>query len=121
MANIPPVDIEDFMERVPMEELIAKFLNNFLKGYQDFINEIVTSISNGDAEDIRENAHKLKGVLANLSMDKGRQLALDLEQRSDTISKEDALKIVGEIEKEIIRLKAYNGDYSELFDEYYDD
>ncbi len=121
MANIPPVDIKDFMERVPMEELIAKFLDNFLKGYQVFINEIVTSISNGDAGDIRENAHKLKGVLANLSMDKGRQLALDLEKRSGTISKEDALNIVSGIEKEIIRLKAYNGDYSELFDEYYDD
>ncbi|MCD4695144.1 MAG: Hpt domain-containing protein [Bacteroidales bacterium] len=115
MENVPPIDMEDFLERLPSKDLIKKLLDSFIESYQEFIDEIRISITNGNAKEIRESAHKLKGVLANLSIKKGCQLVLDLEKNADSINKDDALEMVSEIENEIIRVKSYSKNNAEFF------
>ena len=71
----------------------------------------VVSIKSGNSKEIRDSAHRLKGVLANLSIKKGCQLAGNLEQNADSINMYDALSTVSEIENELIRVKKYNDNY----------
>ncbi len=106
--DVPPIDLNDFMERLPSKDLIKKLLDDFVGTYHEFIDEIKTSIMTGGEKEIRESTHKLKGVLANLSIKKGYTLTMDLEQNASTITKDEAFKILGEIEKELNRVKVYN-------------
>ena len=63
-----PIDLEEFYERLPNKQLIKKLLDDFFVSYPQFVVELNQSIEEGDPEKIKFSAHKLKGVLGNLSI-----------------------------------------------------
>jgi PAS domain S-box-containing protein len=62
------------------EELLGEIIGLFLETYEQILARIRGSLASGDAQQLAESAHEMKGVLANLAAEKSRRQALLLEQ-----------------------------------------
>jgi len=102
-----PIDMDELFERVTDKNLAKNILKKFIKSYPDTIEEIIFNIQQGKTSEIVDSVHKLKGVLANLSINQAYELASKLERCAESINKEDALIQIAEIEKELGRAKTY--------------
>lgn len=111
----PPVDLDDFLDRFPNRNSIKKLLDEFILTYPELLQELSGSIESGIPAEIKNSAHKLKGVLINLSITRGFALALDLEKKSAEIPKAEALEKVKEIKEELDRISGYLEEKKELF------
>lgn len=110
-----PVDLRDFFDRFPSKHSIKRLLDNFVLEYPNLIQEVRDSIEKGTTQEIKNSAHKLKGVLVNLSIIRGYSLALDLEKQSAELDKDEALARVGEIEEELDKIEGFLLEHQELF------
>ena len=74
------IDIEDALKRVGGNKaLYKKLLGRFVDG--NYIEAIETALQGGNPEDTAREAHTLKGVSANLSLEKVRALSIELEEK----------------------------------------
>jgi HPt (histidine-containing phosphotransfer) domain-containing protein len=111
----PPVDLEDFFDRFPNRKSIKKLLDDFVIYYPELLKEVTDSIEHGTVTDIQNSAHKIKGVLINLSIHRGYSIALDLEKRSADIPKKDALAKVEALREELGRINGYLMEKQDVF------
>jgi len=73
------IDVEDALKRVGGNKaLYKKLLGRFVEG--NYMDAIEKAVQSGDAEDAARQAHTLKGVSANLSLEKVRALSVALEE-----------------------------------------
>ncbi|MCD4791089.1 MAG: response regulator [Bacteroidales bacterium] len=110
-----PIDMDELFERVTDKILAKNILEKFNNSYPETIEEIIFSIQHGKKNEIADSIHKLKGVLANLSINQAYELAVKLEGCAESTNKEDALQQVAEIEKELGRAKTYVEDNVGVF------
>ncbi len=110
-----PIDMDELFERVTDKILAKNILEKFNNSYPETIEEIIFSIQHGNKNEIADSIHKLKGVLANLSINQAYELAVKLEGCAESTNKEDALQQVAEIEKELGRAKTYVEDNVGVF------
>ena len=74
------IDIDDALKRVGGNKaLYKKLLGRYVDG--NYIEAIETALQSGDAEASAREAHTLKGVSANLSLEKVRALSIELEEK----------------------------------------
>ena len=74
------IDAEDALKRVGGNKaLYKKLLGRFVEG--NYFDAIEKAIQSGDNEDAARQAHTLKGVSANLSLEKIRALSIALEEQ----------------------------------------
>ena len=77
-SNVPYIDVEDALKRVGGNRaLYKKLLGRFVDG--NYVDAIENAIVSGDAEEAARQAHTLKGVSANLSLERVRALSIELE------------------------------------------
>jgi len=113
--DIAPVDLKDFFDRFPCMVSIKKLLDGFVLEYPGLLQELRDSIEKGTVQEIKDSAHKLKGVLINLSIIRGYYLALDLEKNSEELNKKEALAKVDEIKEELDKIDGFLEEQHELF------
>ena len=109
-----PVDLNDFFNRLPSKNLIKKLLDDFVSSSPDFLKELEETIHTGDIDTVKKAAHKIKGVLGNLSITKGYYLALDFEKNIDWMSREEMKYRFNEIKVEFEAVQKYMNSPSEL-------
>lgn len=73
------IDVDDALKRVGGNRaLYKKLLGRFVDG--NYVDAIEKAILSGDSEDAARQAHTLKGVSANLSLERVRALSIVLEE-----------------------------------------
>jgi len=72
------INVADALKRIGgNEDLYKRLLKRFLDGNE--FEELGDALQNGDAEEAARLAHTIKGVSANLSLEKIRTASIDLE------------------------------------------
>ena len=98
MANSGYINPEDALKRVGgNKDLYIKLLGRFVDGNQ--YEEFLEALKSGDMENAAQKIHALKGVVANLSLEK---------LHEDTIALEKAIKFGEEYE---VLLMLFNNSY----------
>ncbi len=69
-------DYEDVTKRLPKEELIGKFIRMYNTGAE--IDSLVTAYRNKEYANVFEIAHNLKGMSANLSLNRMNQTMVEI-------------------------------------------
>ena len=78
-AGIVYIDMDDALKRVGGNKaLYKKLLGRFVDG--NYIEAIETALQSGDKDESARQAHTLKGVSANLSLERVRALSIELEE-----------------------------------------
>lgn len=105
---IPPIDFGSVLERIGGD---SAFLQELLQIYfQEFVEKkqlLETALSQGDATQIQEVGHSLKGASANLSLGSLQKLGLAIETAGRERNLERARKAIGALGVEFLRLKAF--------------
>lgn len=70
------------------EELIGELLDVFESSYPEVIDRLEVAISNNKSEDIKLEAHTLKGMISNFFAEKLRLCAFDIEENSSSLSQD---------------------------------
>ena len=79
-SDVKYVDVDDALNRVGGNmSLYIKLLGRFAEG--KYVEAIEEAIGNGDMEEAARQAHALKGVSANLSLNIVRALSVELEEK----------------------------------------
>lgn len=74
------VDMPELLARVENDrELLSELLALFLKDYPKLRDVLHHAVHAGDARQVKEAAHALKGMLANLSIQHGAELAAKVD------------------------------------------
>ena len=99
------LDKDDALKRIGGNEgLYKKLLARFVDG--DYLDVLCTALQSGDTEESARAAHTLKGVSANLSLIKIRDISMDLEQEikngADYAACLDELKQAFDVTLEIV-------------------
>jgi CheY-like chemotaxis protein len=103
-----PVDLQSLQQRcMGNRKLASKALKIFETSLATDVGQLLESISKGDATGAAASAHKIKGSAANVSAEKVRVVAAELEK----LAKADALGQAGasleELDQEMKRFKEY--------------
>ncbi len=89
----PAVDIESLQQRcLGNRKLAAKALNIFETSLTKDVESLLEGMSRGDAKAVAASAHKIKGSAANVSAEKVRVVAAELEKlaKADALSQTEA-------------------------------
>lgn len=116
MENSSIIDITDLLERVDDNSDFARMmLEKFFETYFERINEINDNIAAEDYIELKNNAHKLKGVVANLSLKKCFNMVYQLEQSAVAKNKNECVSKVAESVKYIQEAQNYLENNPDLF------
>ncbi|MCF8368269.1 MAG: Hpt domain-containing protein [Bacteroidales bacterium] len=115
IAHMPPVDMEDMLNRLQCKDLVIKLLGDFVGCYNDFIDEIMQAIWIGSLKDLKESTHKLKGVLANLSITNACNKCITLHENAESLKQEESMSLVYEIKQELDKVKLFYTSGNSLF------
>jgi signal transduction histidine kinase/DNA-binding response OmpR family regulator/HAMP domain-containing protein len=103
-----PLDIEQSLKELGGDkDFLAEVLNNFLKDVRIRIRTLKQSIAAGDRETTEKEAHKIKGGASNLAAKTLSEIASELETVAGSGALENAPGILGNLEKEFLRLECY--------------
>ena len=79
-SEVVYIDADDALKRVGGNKVLyKKLLGRFVDG--NYVEAIENALNSGDMEDSARQAHTLKGVSANLSLERVRALAIALEEK----------------------------------------
>jgi len=96
--------VEEFEKN---REFLMEVLEGFMGNVRAQIGTIRQAISDGDADQIREEAHSIKGGAANLTADNLSEVALELENIGKSGVLEGGIPVIERLEKELHRLEVY--------------
>ena len=102
-----PVDEDALLELVDEDSAFLETLvNTFLEDCTDYMDNIRRAVDEEDTETLLEEAHGLKGAVANLQAEPARRAAHRMEElgRQDTL--DDASDALQDLEQQIERLRA---------------
>jgi CheY-like chemotaxis protein len=107
-GDAPPVNLEKALARVMGDKaFLQEMLEQFTGMVSSHLEPMRAAIAQGDGETIARQAHSLKGSAANLSAEKIADTALRLENMGRQGDLSYADPILGELESELGRLKAF--------------
>jgi two-component system, sensor histidine kinase and response regulator len=108
-TKTPVMDMASALDRADGDkELLADLLKTFIQNTHQTILEITKRIEKQDLEEITKRAHTLKGAAANLSCERLKMQALDLEKQVQThASKEKMLETAKNLEIELHLLETF--------------
>ena len=103
-----PMNFERAVEEFERDrEFLMEVLEGFMGNVRAQIGTIRQAISDGDADQIREEAHSIKGGAANLTADNLSEVALELENIGKSGVLERGIPVIERLEKELHRLEVY--------------
>jgi two-component system, sensor histidine kinase and response regulator len=98
-AHADVFDRDAFLERLGGgEEMLARFLSMFIAHAAKYLGSVREAVAGGDPEQVRVQAHTLKGAAANISALTMQRIAAALEEMGRQGKLEGAEAMVGELE-----------------------
>jgi CheY-like chemotaxis protein/DNA-binding transcriptional regulator YdaS (Cro superfamily) len=103
-----PVDLETLQQRcMGNRKLASKALKMFETSLATDVNQLLESVSKGDAKGAAASAHKIKGSAANVSAEQVRAVAADLEKLAKADSLGQTTAALEQLDQEMKRFKEY--------------
>lgn len=101
-----PVDRSALLDAVDEDpDFLESLVNAFLDDYPSYLSAIRTAVDQHDAHTLQQEAHGLKGAVANLRAERARRAAHRLEEMGEDGSFEEAPEAVEALEEELDRLR----------------
>jgi HPt (histidine-containing phosphotransfer) domain-containing protein len=105
---MPPIQINELLERVSgNREFAVEMLDLFFKSSNDRLSLIQKGFDNRNYVELAEQAHKLKGLVGNLSINMAFGLLKDLYQSAVNQDDEQIKKLLPEVSKSIAEAKDF--------------
>jgi signal transduction histidine kinase/CheY-like chemotaxis protein len=116
-SDLPVLDMKSVLDRVDGDrELLRELLQDFINISQQYTSDMESGIQRQDWDAVRQISHTLKGSSANLSCERIRKLATNLEQMARTHPGEDNLRQeIKQIKRELENLRNYVALNKEIF------
>jgi CheY-like chemotaxis protein len=105
------LDLNDFMDRIGDEEMLAELLEVYLEDTPRIMGEIESAVEKKDAAALRFSAHSLKGMSANLSLMRVRETAYELEKIGTSGDLAKAKSVLGRLKEDINKTMDYINKY----------
>jgi two-component system sensor histidine kinase/response regulator len=103
-----PVDVPELQRRcLGNRKIAAKALVKFGETLESYVQAISDGVGQGDAGSVASAAHKIKGAAGNVSAERVRQVAAELEQLARADSLSQLQPPLDELREEVDRVKAY--------------
>ena len=94
-------DMAELLARVDDDrELLVELLKLFQEDYPGLRDALQRAVETGDGNQIEQAAHKLKGMLASLSLKPASRLAADVETAARAGDTKGALEAMAELDRE---------------------
>ena len=84
------------------EEILLDMINAFEEGVDSLINLIREAIATQNADQLRINAHTLKGIMRSFYAEDGSLMAHELEMRGYNCVFDDALELLNRFENQLM-------------------
>lgn len=111
-----PINLDELFLRVDNNRAFIKtVIEKFFATYRERTEEICKLISQDAHQQTKDSAHKLKGVLANFSMEKARKTIIEIEKCALDKNTEKTLRLVEILNKQIEEAKDYYKKHKDLF------
>ena len=81
------------------KEIVVEIIDIFLKEYPARVNAIAVDIESGDCDNLKFNAHSIKGVIANFVAPQAEQCARELEIRATEKNMDGVKELFEEFKK----------------------
>lgn len=102
-----PLDKEALLDLVDQDrDFLQTLVGTFLDDCESYMDAIRTAVAEEDAITLKEEAHGLKGAVANLKADPAREAARQLEEIGRSGAFDEAASALVELEDEIERLQS---------------
>jgi HPt (histidine-containing phosphotransfer) domain-containing protein len=112
---IYPIQIDELMDRVSgNKEFVIKMLDHFFNSSDERLAAMRNEFNNQNYTELAELAHKLKGVLGNLSINKSLDPLKDLHTMAGQKNDAQIEILLAEIESTIFEAKIFYQDNPEL-------
>lgn len=101
-----PVDKEALLDLVDEDlDFLETLVDTFLADCYSYMSSIRTAVEEEDATTLQEEAHGLKGAVANLKAEPAREAARRLEEMGRSATFDEADSTLDQLEDEIERLR----------------
>lgn len=88
-------------------ELISTIMEMFLEDLGDNVNGLKAAVANGEQEEVRKKAHRLKGGASNIAATGLEEMALNLENVAKSKASDSCEGLVAEVEVEAARVSEF--------------
>jgi signal transduction histidine kinase/CheY-like chemotaxis protein/HPt (histidine-containing phosphotransfer) domain-containing protein len=99
---LPIFDKNELLERLGgREELLGRFIKMFTENVSGYMDQLESALARGDAEQVRVQAHTIKGAAANISARQIRETASRIEAHAREGRIEDAIGLKMNLQKDL--------------------
>ena len=97
-----PIEIEELLERVSgNREFAIRMLELFFSTSHDRLNSMQDELSQGNYEELAEQAHKLRGIVGNLSINRAMTALGEIHQMARIHQEKEIRRLLTELELSI--------------------
>jgi HPt (histidine-containing phosphotransfer) domain-containing protein len=101
-ACLPVFDKQELLERLGgREEILGRFIDMFIRNVAGYLKSLETAVTNQDVEQVRIQAHTIKGAAANISARQIRETAAAMEAHARDGKLGEASVLLEQITNEI--------------------
>lgn len=105
---INPIQIEELLERVSgNREFVIQMLDMFFQSSDERLSALGKEFDNRNYKELAEQAHKLKGLVSNLSINKALNILKDLHEAADLKNDVLIIKLLKDLEETIYEAKSF--------------
>jgi HPt (histidine-containing phosphotransfer) domain-containing protein len=117
-SKLLPINFKELFVRVDNNRpFIKNVIEKFIEVYPDRVKQLYQLIGTNDYQGTKDAAHKLKGVLANFSMEKARQTIIEVEKSALEKNSKETTEKINLLDTQIKEAIQYFKDQQELFKE----
>jgi len=103
-----PIQIEELLERVSgNREFVIQMLDMFFQSSDERLSALGKEFDNRNYKELAEQAHKLKGLVSNLSINKALNILKDLQEAAGLKNDVLIIKLLKDLEETIYEAKSF--------------
>ena len=101
--SLPVFNRAELLERVGgREELLGKFIEMFTRNVSSYIEALMSAAERGDGEELRIQAHTIKGAAGNISAGRLRETAFSIEINAREGRLDDATALIPKLKEDML-------------------
>jgi|GEM_PF-1761824 len=110
------IAVDELMERVSgNKEFACKMLDTFFSSFNERMDKLKTNLAEQNYEELADNAHKMKGIVGNLSLHKPFELLKEMQYEAGHNNDKKIKKLLHRIEEAILKSRDFYESHPELF------
>ena len=100
--SLPVFNRAELLERVGgREELLGKFIGMFTRNVSSYMEALMSAAEQGDGEQVRIQAHTIKGAAGNISASRMRETAISIEISAREGRLDDATGLIPKLKEDM--------------------